>query len=218
MPPRARPADHGRLGRTAWKTRAGCLGYLLIWAGVVQAPVVIERALGLRYVVAFSVLAAGAFVLITTRQVHQRGQTIAEAIAASKADRRRQAEQRLLRRTERRDRARHEAALPWLKDQQLSPRALPGVVITPAAAADAAEHHPGGHNVVLDSPGDRRIQVIGQLRRLTRLSFAEAKDLVDAAPVPVIRVPDVPMAQAVKYVLESAGATASITGPADGRQ
>ena len=46
----------------------------------------------------------------------------------------------------------------------------------------------------------------------------EAKDLVDTAPVPVIRIPDLPMAQAVKYVLESAGATAFITDPAVGTQ
>jgi ribosomal protein L7/L12 len=93
---------------------------------------------------------------------------------------------------------------------------VPGVVITPSA--DATERQPGGHDVVLDSPGERRIQVTGQLRRLTRLSFAEANDLVDAAPVPVIRVPDLPMAQAVKYVLESAGATASIADPPVGTQ
>lgn len=213
MPPRARPTDHGRPRRTAWKTRAGCLGYLLIWAGVIQAPGVIGQTLGQRYGVALVLLEAGAVALIKVRQVHRSGQTIAEAMAASRADRRRQAEQRLLERAMRRDRARHEAALPWLKDQQLSPRALPGVVITPAP--DAAEHHPGGHYVVLDSSGDRPIQVIGQLRRLTRLPLKEAKDLVDTAPVPVIRVPDMPMAQAVKYVLESAGATASITDPAN---
>src|SRR5215831_16278856 len=100
MPPRARPADHGRPGRTSWKTRAGCLGYLLIWAAAILAPVVIVRALGLRYVVAFALLEACAFVVITTRQVHKRGQTVAEAIAAGKADRRRRAEQRLLQRTE----------------------------------------------------------------------------------------------------------------------
>lgn len=170
--------------------------------------------LGPRYGVAFALLEAGAFALIKVRQVHQRGQTIAEAMAVSKAERRRQAEQRLLHRAQRRDRARHEAALPWLKDQQLSPRAVPGVMITPAP--DAAEHHPGGQYVVLDSPGDRPIQLIGQLRRLTRLSLKEAKDLVDTTPALVIRVPDMPMAQAVKYVLVSAGATASITPrPAD---
>jgi ribosomal protein L7/L12 len=213
MPPRVRPADHGRPRRTAWKTRVGCLGYLLIPAVAIQAPGVIGRGLGLWYGLAFALLEAGVVALICTRQVHRRGQTIAEAIAASKADRRRQAEQSLLLRAQRRDRAQHEAALPWLKDQQLNPRAMPGVVITPVP--DAAEHHPGGHDVMLDSPGDRQIQVIGQLRRLTRLSLKDAKDLVDTAPVPVMRVPDMPMAEAVKYLLESAGATASITGPAD---
>jgi ribosomal protein L7/L12 len=180
---------------------------------VIVAPTVIGQTLGPWYGVALALLEVGAFALIQTRQVHRRGQTIAEAMAASRANRRRQAEQRLLDRAQWRDRTRHEAALPWLKDQQLSPRALPGVVITPAS--DVAERHPGGYDVVLDSPGDRPIQVIGQLRRLTRLSFEEAKDLVDTAPVPVIRVPEMPMAQAVKYVLESAGATASITDPAN---
>jgi ribosomal protein L7/L12 len=168
--------------------------------------------LGSRYVVAFALLAAGAIALIQVRLIHRRGQTIAEAMAAGKAERRRQAEQRVLRREQGRERARHEAALPWLRDQQLSPRALPGVVITPGA--DAAEHPPGGHYVMLDSPGDRHIEVIGQLRRITRLSFEEAKDLADDAPVPVLRVPDMPMAEAVKYILDSAGATASITDPA----
>jgi ribosomal protein L7/L12 len=168
--------------------------------------------MGLRYGVALVLLEAVAVALIKMRQVHRRGQTIAEAIAASRADQRHQVEQAQLRQAQRRDRARHEAALPWLKDQQLSPRGLPGVVITPAPGA--AEQHPGSHFVMLHSPGDRQIEVIGQLRRLTRLSFEEAKDLVDTAPVPVIRVPDMPMAHAVKYILESAGATASITDPA----
>lgn len=212
MPPRARSADHGCRRRTAWKTRAGCLAYLLISAGIPEASDVIGRALGQRYEVVFALLVAGVFALIKTRQVHRRGQTIAEAIAASRADRRDQAEQRRRRRAGWRERARHEAALPWLTDKQLRPGALPGVVITPATAA--VGHPLGGYDVVLDSPGDRQIQVIGQLRRLTRLSLREAKDLVDTAPVPVIRVPDMPMAQAVKYVLESAGATASITDPA----
>ena len=72
-----------------------------------------------------------------------------------------------------------------------------------------------GHDVVLDFIGDRQIEVIAQLRRLTRLSLEEAKDLLDTAPVPVLRVPDMPMAQAAKYVLESAGATVSITDPAN---
>jgi large subunit ribosomal protein L7/L12 len=82
-------------------------------------------------------------------------------------------------------------------------------VITPATST--WRHDLVGHDVVLDFPGDRQIQLIVQLRRLTRLSLEEAKDLLDTAPVPVLRVPDMPMAQAAKYVLESAGAAVSIT-------
>jgi ribosomal protein L7/L12 len=179
---------------------------------MLEVPDVIGRALGRPYVAVFYLLVAGVFALIKTRQVHRRGQTIAEAIAVSRAERWDQAEQRRRRRAGRRERARHEAALPWLTDKQLRPGELPGVAITPAAVA--VGHPLGGYDVVLDSPGDRRIQVIVKLRQLTWLSLKEAKYLVDTAPVPVIRVPDMPMAQAVKYVLESAGATASITDPA----
>jgi large subunit ribosomal protein L7/L12 len=174
---------------------------------------VIGRDLGLPYVVVFFLLVAGILALVQIRQVHRRGQTIAEAIAADRAARRRQAEEERRRRALRRERARHEAALPWLNDKELSPSALPGVVIAPATVA--LRQPPGGHDVVLDFPGDRQIQVIAQLRRLTRLSLKEAKDLVDTAPVTVLRVPDMTMAQAAKNILESAGATVSITDPAD---
>jgi ribosomal protein L7/L12 len=129
-------------------------------------------------------------------------------MAASRADRRHRAEEERRRRATRQEFARHEAVLPWLNDKRLVPGELPGVVITPAAVATT--HHLGGHDVVLDFPGDRQIQVIGQLSRLTQLSFEEAKGLLDTAPVPVLQVPDMPMAQAAKYILESAGATVSI--------
>ena len=212
MSPRARPADHGRPRRTAWITRVGCLAYLLFLVAVLEVPGIIARHLALPYVIVLYLLVAGVVALVKTHQIHRRGQTIAEAIAASKADRRHRVEQERQRRATRHERARHEATLPWLNDEQLSPGELPGVLITPAIGAP--RHHLGGHDVVLDLPGDRQIQVIGQLRRLTRLSFEEAKDLLDTAPVPVLRVPDMPMAQAAKYLLESAGATASITDPA----
>jgi hypothetical protein len=42
-----------------------------------------------------------------------------------------------------------------------------------------------------------------------------AKDLVDSAPVTVLRLPDVTMARAARSILEFAGATASITDPAE---
>lgn len=212
MSPRARSADHGRQRRIAWITRVGCLAYLLAWVGMLEIPQIIGRDLGWRYVVIFYLLVVSVAAPIKMRQIHRRGQTIAEAVAASRADRRRRAEQELRRRAERRERARHEAMLPWLNDKQLSPGALPGVIITPATSA--LGHYLGGHDVVLDFPGDRQIEVIRQLRRLTQLSLKEAKDLLDTAPVPVLRVPDMPMAQAAKYILVSAGATVSISDPA----
>jgi ribosomal protein L7/L12 len=210
-PPLARSAGHDRPRRLAWTPWAGCLAYLLFLAGLLEVPDVLGRVLGQPYVGVFYLIVAAVFALVKVRQVHRRGQTVAEAVAASVAARRDQAEQRRRRRAGRRDRARHEAALPWLTDKELRPGALPGVVITPAAVA--VTHPLGGYDVVLDCPGDRRIQVIVKLRQLTWLSLKEAKGLVDTAPVPLIRVPDMPMAQAVKYVLESAGATASITEP-----
>jgi hypothetical protein len=189
------------------------MAYLLIWAALLTVPGIIWRHLGWLGIMVFNLLMASAVAVITVHQIHRRGQTIAEAIAAGRAGRRDRAEQELRRRNARQEHARHEAALPWLNDKQPSPGELPGVVITPAPGTP--RHHLAGHDVVLDFAGDRQIQVIGQLRRLTRLSFEEAKDLLDTAPVPVLRVPDIPMAQAAKYVLESAGATVSITDPAN---
>ncbi len=189
------------------------MAYLLIWAAMLAVPGIIWRHLGWLGIVVFYLLVASVVAVITTHQIHRRGQTIAEAMAASRAGRRDRAEQELRRRIARRERARHEAALPWLNGKQLSPCELPGVVITPATGT--SRHHLGGHDVVLDFPGDRQVQVIVQLRRFTRLSFEEAKDLLDTVPVPVLRVPDLPMAQAAKYILESAGATVSITDPAN---
>jgi large subunit ribosomal protein L7/L12 len=58
------------------------------------------------------------------------------------------------------------------------------------------------------------IQVIKEVRALTGLGLKEAKNLVDDAPATVLRVPDVAMAQAARTILESAGATVSITDPA----
>jgi ribosomal protein L7/L12 len=189
------------------------MAYLLVWVAVVTVPEIIWRHLGWPGIVVFNLLLVSVAAAVTTHQIRRRGQTLAEAIAAGRAGRRDRAERELRRRNARQERARHEAALPWLNDKQLSPAELPGVVVTPATGT--WRHLLAGHDVVLDLPGDRQVQVIAQLRRLTRLSLEEAKDLLDAAPVPVLRVPDMPMAQAAKYVLESAGATVSVTDPAN---
>jgi large subunit ribosomal protein L7/L12 len=65
-------------------------------------------------------------------------------------------------------------------------------------------------DVILGAAGDKKIQVIKEVRALTSLGLKEAKDLVDSAPKPVLeRVPK-EQAEAAKEKLEAAGATVTI--------
>jgi large subunit ribosomal protein L7/L12 len=65
-------------------------------------------------------------------------------------------------------------------------------------------------DVVLTASGDKKIQVIKEVRALTSLGLKEAKDLVDNAPKPVLeRVPK-EQAEAAKEKLEAAGATVEV--------
>jgi large subunit ribosomal protein L7/L12 len=65
-------------------------------------------------------------------------------------------------------------------------------------------------DVLLASAGDKKIQVIKEVRALTSLGLKEAKDLVDNAPKPVLeRVPK-EQAEAAKEKLEAAGATVEV--------
>jgi large subunit ribosomal protein L7/L12 len=65
-------------------------------------------------------------------------------------------------------------------------------------------------DVILASAGDKKIQVIKEVRALTSLGLKEAKDLVDSAPKPVLeRVPK-EQAEAAKEKLETAGATVQV--------
>ena len=78
-----------------------------------------------------------------------------------------------------------------------------------AAEAEAAEEQTE-FDVVLQAAGDKKIQVIKEVRALTNLGLKEAKDLVDGAPKPVLeRVPK-DQADAAKEKLESAGATVEV--------
>ena len=82
----------------------------------------------------------------------------------------------------------------------------------PAAAADgaAAEEEQTEFTVNLTAVGDSKINVIKAVRELTQLGLKEAKDLVDAAPKPVLE--NVSKADAEKAVakLKEAGATAEM--------
>jgi large subunit ribosomal protein L7/L12 len=65
-------------------------------------------------------------------------------------------------------------------------------------------------DVVLQGAGEKKIQVIKEVRALTNLGLKEAKDLVDSAPKPVLeRVPK-EQAEAAKEKLEGAGATVEV--------
>ena len=78
-----------------------------------------------------------------------------------------------------------------------------------AAAAEEAEEQTE-FDVVLTGAGDKKIQVIKEVRALTNLGLKEAKDLVDNAPKPVLeRVPK-EQADAAKEKLEAAGASVDI--------
>src|SRR5919199_996 len=65
-------------------------------------------------------------------------------------------------------------------------------------------------DVILDSAGDKKIQVIKEVRGLTSLGLKEAKDLVDGAPKPVLEKVNKEAADKAKEALESAGATVTV--------
>ena len=82
----------------------------------------------------------------------------------------------------------------------------------PAAAgggeAAAAEQYE--FDVVLESAGDKKIQVIKEARSLTDLGLKEAKDLVEGAPKPVLEKVNKEAADKAKEALEAAGATVTV--------
>ena len=75
-----------------------------------------------------------------------------------------------------------------------------------AAAAEEKDEF----DVILDSVGDKKIQVIKEVRSLTSLGLKEAKELVESAPKPVIEGANKEAADKAKEALESAGATVSV--------
>lgn len=87
-------------------------------------------------------------------------------------------------------------------------------VAVAAAAPGAAEAAPAeektSFDVILASTGDKKIQVIKEVRALTSLGLKEAKDLVDGAPKPVKEGVSKEEADKIKAQLEGAGATVEI--------
>jgi large subunit ribosomal protein L7/L12 len=93
--------------------------------------------------------------------------------------------------------------------------AAPVAVAAPAAGggggeAAAAEEEQDEFDVVLTGAGDKKIQVIKEVRALTNLGLKEAKDLVDGAPKTVIEKASKEDAEKAKAQLEGAGATVEL--------
>jgi large subunit ribosomal protein L7/L12 len=78
-----------------------------------------------------------------------------------------------------------------------------------AAEAPAAEEQ-DEFDVILEAAGDKKIQVIKEVRTLTSLGLKEAKDLVDGAPKPVLERVNKEAADKAKAALEGAGATVTL--------
>jgi large subunit ribosomal protein L7/L12 len=74
----------------------------------------------------------------------------------------------------------------------------------------AAEEEKSTFDVVLAGFGDKKIQVIKEVRSLTGLGLKEAKDLVESAPAPVLEGTDQETADKAKEALEGAGATVEL--------
>ncbi|KRE35859.1 50S ribosomal protein L7 [Janibacter sp. Soil728] len=90
--------------------------------------------------------------------------------------------------------------------------AAPVAAAAPAAAGGeaAAEEEQDEFDVILTAAGDKKIQVIKEVRALTSLGLKEAKDLVDGAPKPVLEKVDKDAAAKAKEALEGAGASVEL--------
>jgi large subunit ribosomal protein L7/L12 len=92
-----------------------------------------------------------------------------------------------------------------------APVAVAAAAGTGSGAAEVeAEEEKDSFDVVLESSGEKKIQVIKEVRVLTSLGLKEAKDLVDAAPKAVLEGITKEAAEKAKATLEAAGATVTL--------
>jgi large subunit ribosomal protein L7/L12 len=93
--------------------------------------------------------------------------------------------------------------------------AAPVAAAAPAPAGGAGDEAAAAEeqdefDVVLESAGDKKINVIKEVRALTSLGLKEAKELVEAAPKPVLEKVNKEAADKAKEALEAAGASVSL--------
>src|SRR5918992_3070913 len=90
-----------------------------------------------------------------------------------------------------------------------APMAMAGGTATAEAGAEEAEEQTE-FDVILNSAGDKKIQVIKEVRALTSLGLKEAKDLVDSAPKPVLEKMTKEQAVQAKEKIEGAGGSVDL--------
>jgi large subunit ribosomal protein L7/L12 len=99
-------------------------------------------------------------------------------------------------------------------EEKFGVSAAAAAVSVMAGGAPAAEAPKGEEktefNVILVAAGDKKIQVIKEVRAITNLGLKEAKDFVDGAPKPVKEGIPMKDAENIKKQLEAAGATVEI--------
>jgi large subunit ribosomal protein L7/L12 len=93
-----------------------------------------------------------------------------------------------------------------------APVAVAGPAQAAAGGGGAAEEaeEKDEFDVILEAAGEKKIQVIKEVRTLTSLGLKEAKDLVDGAPKPVLEHVNKEAADKAKAALEGAGATVTV--------
>ena len=103
----------------------------------------------------------------------------------------------------------------YLKEEYgIEPAVGGGAVMVAGAAAQGLVEQPeekSSFNVILKEFGDKKIQVIKEVRALTALGLKEAKDLVEGAPKPVKEGLSKEEAEAAKKQLEASGAVVELT-------
>ena len=92
--------------------------------------------------------------------------------------------------------------------------AAPVAIAGPAAAGGGAAaeevEEQDEFDVILEAAGDKKIQVIKEVRPLTGLGLKEAKDVVDAAPQRILEKVNKETAEKARAVLEAVGATVTV--------
>jgi large subunit ribosomal protein L7/L12 len=94
-----------------------------------------------------------------------------------------------------------------------APVAVAGVAAPAGGGGDAgaaAAEEKDEFDVILEAAGEKKIQVIKEVRTLTSLGLKEAKDLVDGAPKPLLEKVNKETADKAKEALEGAGATVTV--------